>query len=89
MAPEVYHKRPYNEKCDIYAFALIAWELLTKSLIIMYFPVSADLDTSMRSLAVDGWRPPIPEEWPLGVIHFNFSQTVLEQTKEVIETLLL
>lgn len=79
MAPEVYHKQPYNETCDIYAFALMAWELLTKSLIIMHFPINANLDTSMRSLAVDGWRPPLPHEWPLGTPYFLTPSTPLSR----------
>lgn len=29
MAPEVALKQPYNEKCDVYSFALIMWQIMT------------------------------------------------------------
>lgn len=29
MAPEVLAKQPYDEKCDIYSFGVVVWELLT------------------------------------------------------------
>lgn len=30
MAPEVALNSPYNEKVDVYSFAIIAWSLLTQ-----------------------------------------------------------
>ena len=29
MAPEVMRHEPYDERCDVYSFALVSWELLT------------------------------------------------------------
>lgn len=28
MAPEVFNNRPYNEKCDIYSFGVLLWQLI-------------------------------------------------------------
>jgi len=29
MAPEVIEHRPYDEKADVFSFAIVLWELLT------------------------------------------------------------
>jgi serine/threonine protein kinase len=29
MAPEIANHQPYKEKCDVYSFALLAWQILT------------------------------------------------------------
>jgi serine/threonine protein kinase len=29
MAPEVANRQPYNEQCDVYSFAMLAWQILT------------------------------------------------------------
>lgn len=28
MSPEVYNGKPYNEKCDVYSFAIVLWQCL-------------------------------------------------------------
>ena len=30
MAPEVFEAREYSEKCDVYSWAIILWEVLTR-----------------------------------------------------------
>jgi serine/threonine protein kinase len=29
MAPEIANRQPYNEQCDVYSFAMLAWQILT------------------------------------------------------------
>lgn len=30
MAPEVYNSTKYDEKCDVYSWAIVFWQLLAK-----------------------------------------------------------
>lgn len=55
MAPEVFRHEPYNNKVDVYAFAMICYQLL-EGLPPFY---TLDAISAARAAAEDGLRP----EW--------------------------
>ncbi|KAH9316904.1 hypothetical protein KI387_018673, partial [Taxus chinensis] len=56
MAPEVINHQPYDQKADVFSFAIVLWELLTAKL-----PYDS-LTPLQAALGVrQGLRPPIPE----------------------------
>eukprot|EP01121_Diplochlamys_sp_Union-15-3_P008303 TRINITY_DN2199_c0_g1_i2.p2 TRINITY_DN2199_c0_g1~~TRINITY_DN2199_c0_g1_i2.p2 ORF type:complete len:107 (+),score=17.09 TRINITY_DN2199_c0_g1_i2:339-659(+) len=64
MSPEVYKGEPYNEKADVYSFAIILWELWSMNN--PYGGLTPDLFASLA--AHDNKRPSlsqynIPNEW--------------------------
>jgi serine/threonine protein kinase len=68
MAPEVWHQQPYNEKADVYSFAMLLWMILALDLL----PYRRELlgsDTTVFTKRVmtiqgQGERPLIPKKWP-------------------------
>ncbi|KAG2483794.1 hypothetical protein HYH03_017389 [Edaphochlamys debaryana] len=68
MAPEVYRKLPYNEKADVFSFAVVMYELLARELLIIsYFNTSKGIKLGMHApedyaeMVCQGYRPPRPE----------------------------
>lgn len=65
MAPEVWKKKPYNEKVDVYGFALLLWEILElRRAFIEYAHDSAVL---AEHVIIKGRRPPIRIDWPVKI----------------------
>jgi serine/threonine protein kinase len=63
MAPEVYRRKPYNTKADVYSFALLLWEILALSK-----PFGDCTEQKYRSRVVKrGERPEIDSSWPLEI----------------------
>lgn len=62
MAPEIAKGEPYNLKADVYAYALICYEVMS-----LKKPYD-DIGSSKYDQAVffDGVRPEIPKSWPRG-----------------------
>lgn len=60
MAPEVIEHKPYDEKADVFSFAVVLWELLTCKV-----PYS-DMTPLQAAVGVvqKGLRPPIPPQSP-------------------------
>ena len=60
MAPEVVRQQPYCEKADVFSFAIIMWELLTRG------APYAGRDGLALAFAVanEGLRPPVPAYCP-------------------------
>ncbi|KAH3761770.1 serine/threonine-protein kinase STY17 [Pelomyxa schiedti] len=57
MAPELFASQKYTEKADVYSFAIVMWEMLTRQI-----PYS-DKDSWAIPLSVaKGDRPPIPKD---------------------------
>jgi len=66
MSPEVARGKPYNEKADVFSFAILAWELLGRSLLSAGLP-PGDTDAMLgyvAKVAWQGWRPALPFYWP-------------------------
>jgi serine/threonine protein kinase len=61
MAPEVANSQPYNEKCDVYSFAILLWEMMAlKRPYLLYTP------KSLREHVYNGEhkRPVVAVTWP-------------------------
>lgn len=61
-APEVMEKKPYNEKADIYSFAIVMWELLQIGF--PYEEFDEGFRTSHEKAVIEGRRPSIPDSTP-------------------------
>ncbi|KAL4557498.1 hypothetical protein LXL04_035678 [Taraxacum kok-saghyz] len=64
MAPEVIEHRPYNHKADVFSFAIVMWELLTRKL------PYANLTPLQAAIGVvqKGLRPVIPKHTHPGIV---------------------
>lgn len=58
MSPEVLRGKPLNEKADIYSFAIVCWEILTRK---EPFENHDSYNNFVRAVCDDKERPPIPE----------------------------
>lgn len=59
MAPEVAHSRPYNHKADVFSFATLFWEMLSKQKPYAGYPADRFY------VALDmGVRPELKKSWP-------------------------
>lgn len=65
MAPEVFKKKPYNEKVDVYSFAVSLWEILDLSKAFVEY--GYDKAVLTEHVFVKGERPPIKHEWPIKI----------------------
>ncbi|CAD7700290.1 unnamed protein product [Ostreobium quekettii] len=66
MAPEVFRCEKYNEKVDVFSFAIIMYELLRKSVLLVFVATTGspeDVERHAENI-VNGMRPPMPQEWP-------------------------
>ena len=66
MAPEVYLKQPYNEKVDVYSFAMILWEIISGEKVFS----KMSREEHMQEVVLCGQRPslsPIRARAPEGV----------------------
>jgi serine/threonine protein kinase len=66
VAPEVAKREPYNEKCDVYSFGMLFWEILELKSALEAFPspIKTPLDYG-RVVLKGGCRPAIRSKWPL------------------------
>ncbi len=71
MAPEVVKAQKLTEKVDVFAFGIVMYELLTRSLLTVY--LTGDDETEEDALVAyatrvaDGFREEIPQAWPAEV----------------------
>jgi len=64
MAPEIADSKPYNQKVDVYSFAIILWEM-------MMFEKPFDgmtKDEIYEKIVLDGERPPMNKRWPHNLV---------------------
>lgn len=61
MAPEIVRQEAYDEKADVFSFAIILWEILTRE---DPYPDKSGLGLAY-AVANEGLRPPIPAYCPL------------------------
>jgi len=62
MAPEVHRSAPYNEKADIYSYAMVVWEMVTLRKPFDGMDASEFADRVIRGRQ----RPPINKKWDEG-----------------------
>jgi serine/threonine protein kinase len=60
MAPEVANSLYYNQRCDVYSFSLLLWEMLMLQRPYDNFP---DQEVFMRKVFQQNTRPTIPKKW--------------------------
>lgn len=63
MAPEVIRHENYHKPCDVYSFALVAWEMLTYT---VPFADQSPVEAAM-GVAVRSERPQIPAQCPKAI----------------------
>ena len=61
MAPELLEGRQYDEKVDVFSFAILLWEILTG---IRPYEEEEFASWELSEKVIAGYRPKIPEEWP-------------------------
>jgi serine/threonine protein kinase len=61
MAPEVLMGRELDEKCDVYSYGIVLWEIFTRT---EPFPQFQSYREFKRAITVENVRPPIPEGCP-------------------------
>jgi len=62
MAPEVAKKQPYNEKCDVFSYAMMFWEMMVMKELFPYFKTRHEI---YQKVILGGLRPRIPlRAWP-------------------------
>lgn len=68
MAPEVFLNEAYDERCDVFSFGMVFYEVLRGTLGLAFLDYGADgLENATVTYAkrvASGWRPEIPAEWP-------------------------
>jgi serine/threonine protein kinase len=73
MAPEVVMAQPLTEKVDVFAFGIVMYELLTRSLLTVYLTgedeTEEDALVAYATKVADGHREDIPQAWPAEVGH--------------------
>ena len=61
MAPEVALGKPYNEKCDVYSFCILMWEILRVE---QPFDHYKTVDILQKKVVEQGVRPKPDPSWP-------------------------
>jgi len=62
MAPEVFLGK-YDEKCDVYSFAIVMWEVITQTPAFSENITLEEMRRFVRAVCDESFRPAIPEEW--------------------------
>ena len=61
MAPEVIRHEPYQYSADIYSYAVLFWEMITRQ---VPFEPLGQIEAA-GSVAIEGNRPPFPSDTPI------------------------
>lgn len=61
MAPEVIRHETYNYAADVYSFALLMWQIITREK--PFEPIKSQIEAA-GAVALEGKRPPIPDGCP-------------------------
>ncbi len=62
MAPEVINSQPYNEKADMYSFAILLWEMM--ALQTPYQKSKLSLKSMLKVVVEKNHRPTLDKDWP-------------------------
>lgn len=89
MPPEVLRGKPLSEKADIYSFAIVCWEIMTRR---EPFENHDSYDTFVRCVCEDKERPPIPNDIPKSIkdlmeICWNDDPSIRPTFSEIINML--
>ena len=57
MAPEMFLKRPYNEKIDIFAFGTVIWEVIVRRVPFEGFEIQ-----DIKQNIIEGQELPTPDK---------------------------
>jgi serine/threonine protein kinase len=60
MAPEVYLSRSYNEKVDVYSFAIVLWEMVARRQPFC----GMNSEDFKNEVVLGGLRPELDPNWP-------------------------
>lgn len=60
MAPEVIRHESYDNAADVYSFGILMWEMITRE---KPFETKSQIEAA-GAVALEGKRPPLPEETP-------------------------
>lgn len=63
MAPEVASMEPYNEKCDVFSFGILIWEIIALQPACVVICKSSFLKS--QSVAKNQMRLPVSRKWPI------------------------
>ncbi|PRP88917.1 hypothetical protein PROFUN_00385 [Planoprotostelium fungivorum] len=72
LAPEIMVGRPYDEKSDVYSFAIILWEMLSRKMPFDEFPF-ANWYSQLEDSIVAGTRPTVP-----GKTHPGYKRLIID-----------
>jgi hypothetical protein len=61
MAPEVGLGHPYNQKCDVYSFTVLLWEMLSLK---RPYDKYSNAEALIQSVFEEGERPLLNRKWP-------------------------
>jgi len=64
MAPEVALCEPYDERADVYSFAIILWQMAAKAVPFAGVAAVGGIEGFIERVARQGLRPPLPPKWP-------------------------
>jgi len=78
MAPEVARKQRYNEKCDVFSFGILLWEIL--SLECAFSGITSRREFYYR-ISIGGVRPQIRPCWPSGARQIMSTSWTVEPQK--------
>ena len=62
MSPEMICNKPYDEKCDVYSFGIVLWEIFTRK--IPYRNLKLAPTELVARVVKENLRPEIPREMP-------------------------
>ncbi|XP_060661828.1 mitogen-activated protein kinase kinase kinase 7-like isoform X3 [Drosophila nasuta] len=90
MAPEVYNDGvKYTEKCDVYSFAITAWEVYSRTN--AYGPDKQNYQTLLTKVSTEDWRPSLEgiPEYTHDLLKRSWSNepTTRPTMKEILEDL--
>jgi serine/threonine protein kinase len=69
MAPEVFNGQPYNQKADVYSFAMLLWNMLALELPYLEFIYNRNFENKVMQ---EGNRPNIKNKWPKEIQNLLF-----------------
>ena len=64
MAPEVQLSQPYDERADVYSFAILAWQMAAHAVPFAGMAAVGGVDGFIETVARRGIRPQLPPKWP-------------------------